>query len=209
MNEEEHDLRRITAMLRKHKGTIYRVAAMHCNCTQESYRYREMVCDLTTYLWEVYSGLPEGAVIFREQAWVFTILMRYAMMMARQEEQHQQRLEYDADLSHLADAADADPLVMRMYHLIDQLDPDDRDLVNMYLDKVPVWEIAAIRHTSMSYVYRRINMLVDKLRQLNKQLGDDWDDDWCGIGPVEEGDANEKPLGPAVTIKKSNDEQEK
>lgn len=209
MNEEEHNLERITAMLRKHKDTICRVAAMHCKCTQESYRYRELVCTLTTFLWEVYEGLPEGTVIFREHAWVFAILQRHAMNLARNEERYQQRLVYDADLSNMSDADDTDPLVLRMYHLLDQLDPDDRDIMNMYLENVPVWEIAAIKHTNISKIYRRINKLVVKLRELNRQLGDDWDDDWSDNDSAKEENENEKTIRPLVTIESFNDELEK
>ena len=177
MSKEKYTFEQFTALVRKHEETINRLSAYFY--MPNSYLFYEMRTFLTTYLWEVYSQLPTDVVIFNEKGWVFTILYRQAVKHARDERHYQSHLVYGADLSGYVDNDDADPRVTRLYHLIGRLDEEDRDIITMYLDRVPVAQIARTQGKSTIYIYRRIKKIVEILRRLNQDIGDDEDD-----GPI-------------------------
>lgn len=175
MTAEEDSYGRFVAMHRKYRRIIELVGKMFYPA--DSFRYREMVCDLTTYLWQVCCGLPDGTVFDNEEAWAYTVLHREAARLARAESDHQSHFYYEADLSEMVYDDGGDPIVRRMYRLIDRLGRDDRNIVMMYLDRVPVRQIAFGMGKNQRYIYRCIGKIIDELCRLNIVLGDDIDDD--------------------------------
>lgn len=175
MSKENQIFEQFTALVRRHEETIKRVSAYFY--MPNSYLFREMMTYLTSYLWEVYSQLPPDVVIFNERGWVFTILYRQAAKHARDERRYQSHLVYGADLSGCADNDGADPQVTRLYRLINKLGEEDREIIVMYLDKVPVQQMAAAMGRNAVYVYRHINKIVEILRRLNYDVGDDEDNE--------------------------------
>ncbi len=188
MDHIDHSYERFVATVGEHEDTIRMVAAGFF--VPGSYLFNEMVCDLTTFLWLVYRDMPADAVVFRERRWVYSVLHRHALNRIRDDARYQQRLVYGADLIGLAGDEEVDPLVRRMYCLVAHLDDDgDRNLINMYLANVSVEEIADKTGRSKAYVYRRIKKIVGKLQRLDKELGDEADDD--GDGDGDEGNSND------------------
>lgn len=173
MGNKKYTFEQFAALVRKHEDTIKQVSAFFY--MPNSYHFREMMTHLTTFLWQVYSQMPSDVVIFNEKRWIFTILYRQASNHAREDRLHNNRLVYGYDLSEYADAADVDPRVTRMYHLIDKLGEEDREIIIMYLDKVAIPQIAYAKGKSISYIYRRISKIRDELRRLNQLLDDDDD----------------------------------
>lgn len=162
------------ALVREHEGTIRRICASFYPVG--SYDYLGLACDLTTYLWRVCLDLPPDAVIRDEHAWVFKVLHHYALGMVRNESRRQQRLVYGADLTGVVDEVESDPLVDRLYRSINNLDDDDREIVLMYVDNVPIKQIALVKDMSYHRAYRRIAGILNKIRQINSTLDDDDDD---------------------------------
>ena len=175
MTAEENNYAQFLAMRSKYRRIIELLGKMFYPA--DISRYRDMVCDLTTYLWQVCCGLPAGTVFDNEEAWVYTVLHHEAARLARAESDYQSHFDYGADLSGVVYDDGVDPSVRRMYRLIDRLGRDDREIVMMYLDGVPVSQIASGRGKSTRYVYRWIEKIINELRRLNTTLGDDIDDD--------------------------------
>lgn len=161
------------ALVRKHEGTIRRISASFYPVG--SYDYQELVCDLTTYLWQVFRQLPPDTVINDEHAWVFVILHSRALNLVRAEKGRRSQLVYDADLTSLVDDAVSPPYVGRLYRLIAQLDDEDREIILMYVDNVPIKQIALNKDMSYLKAYRRIVRIQNKLCELNSIIDDDDD----------------------------------
>lgn len=175
MTAEKDNYERFVAMLHKHRGTIELISKMFYPACD--YSYREMVCDLTTFLWEVWCELPSDAVIYNERAWVYTLLYRKATNLMREEGRRQHHFDYDADLSEVVYDDGDDPLIRRMYRLIGRLDRKDRELVMMVIDRIPIRQIAHNKGKSPWNIYRRLEKIVGLLRQYNVVF-DDEDDEY-------------------------------
>ena len=175
MSVNDHSYEEYKAFLQQHKGTIVQVAALFYN--PENYCYHEMVCDLITYLWELYCEMTPKMGIRDESAWVYTVVYRKALNLHRGESRRQGHYVYDADLSNLADDREHNHHIDRLYHLIDLLDNDDQDLVFMYLNKVPTSHIANFYGTSPLNIRRRLKKICDKLRHLDSTVDEDDDFD--------------------------------
>lgn len=171
MSAETDNIEFFTALVRRHEATIRKVAAAYY--ALESYSYRELVNDLTTYLWLVYRDLPSGTVIRDERAWVYVILYRRTRDLVRSEQTYQRKLVYGADLSKLADEGGQPAEVSRLYRLVSMLDQDDRELILMFIDRVPIKQIAAVRGVSLLSIYRRIAAIRNKLRRMDSEVEED------------------------------------
>ena len=62
----------------------------------------------------------------------------------------------------------ADPLVERLYELIDRLPPDDKTLLTYYLDGTPISDIAKAMHCPKRSLERRISELKETLKRMNE-----------------------------------------
>lgn len=136
----------------------------------DTYLFRQIIVDLTTYLWLVFRDLPPDTVIRNEKAWIYTILYREALNLVRNEKRYQQHLVYDSDLTTLPDNGDQDPMVSRLYNAIDKLNDSDRELILMYIDQIPIKEIASHYNKSQHHVRRRIEKIKRTLRDINNQI---------------------------------------
>lgn len=182
MKAKDHSYERFVALVDKHRNTISQVAVAFYS--PGSYLFRELVCDLITYLWLVCRDMPSDVVIFHERKWVYTLLYHHAVNLTRNEKRYQQHYVYGADLSCLTETDTGDPLANRLYHLIAKLGDEDRRLIMQYIAKVPLWQIAKERHWSVRSVHRHIAIICDKLRRLDA-VTDEEDDIAMGDSPID------------------------
>ena len=174
-------------LVRKHEVAIMRIVATFYR--PGSYRFNAMVCDLFTYLWQVIASLPSDVDIRNEQAWVNAILFRKACKLSRDELRYQSHLEYDTDLSNVAYSNESDCLVDKLYYLVGQLDEEEQTIITLYLEHGNMVKMAKAMGVSYIKMARRMSQIIDKLVQLNKALGDDFDVDEANAdGAMTEGD---------------------
>lgn len=171
MSDEKYTLEQFTALIRRNEETIKQISALFY--VPGTPQFREMMCDLTTYLWIVYSKMPSDVVIYKERQWVYTILYRHASNSVRNEKRRQSHLEYGFDFSAYSCSDDDQQLVSKMYRLIGQLEQEDYEIITMYLDKIPVHQISIVKKKSTVYIYRRINKIIEILRSFNEEIDDD------------------------------------
>lgn len=185
MPYETVDPERIMAVVRSQKVAIMSIAAAFYR--PGSYCFDAMVCDLSTYLWQVLVSLPPEQDITSEEAWVYTVLYRKAHNLLRNESRYQRRLVYDADLSNVAND-DPDRLIDKMYYLIRQLDEEEQEMITLYLKHGNMMKMANAMGASYIKVVRRLSGIFDKLARLNEALGDDFDIEAIADEAVDEED---------------------
>ena len=159
---------RCIALVRKYDRTIKLVAGLHFR--GGDYRYRTLVCDLTTHLWEVYGKRPYDMDEEMERAWVYVVLSHKARDLVRNDQLHYSRIKYCDQLPEVAADEGQSPLVERLYELVRMLDKDDRELLNEYLNSRPIAEIGKTIGKSQAYVFRQLARIRKKLCELNEKI---------------------------------------
>ena len=191
LTNETYTHEHVMAVVRSHNVAIMSIAATYY--VPGSFCFNAMVCDLTTYLWQVLASLPPGRNIDNEEAMVFTVLYRKAHKLSRDEKRHQSHLVYDVDLSNVAYDTDSDHLVNKMYYLIHHLDEKEQDMIALYLKYGNMMKMSKEMGVNYIKVVRLMSGIFDKLVQLNNTLGDDFDSDaMLDEAPTEETDNNDK-----------------
>ena len=180
MTTMNDDPARIMPLMRKHEIAIMKIAATFYR--PGTYCFNAMVCDLFTYLWQVFASLPSDVGLRNEQAWVYVILSRKAHKLSCDELRYQSHLEYDADLSNVSYGDDSDRIVDKLYYLVDQLDEEEQTIITQYLEQGNMVKTAKAMRVSYLKLARRMSHILDKLVQLNKALGDDFDVDAANAG---------------------------
>lgn len=168
MTERQDQQERFSTIVHRYENMVKNIGANFYH--PDTYLFRQIVVDLTTYLWLVFRNLPPGAVIHNEKAWIYTILYRKALNLVRSEKRYQQHLVYGSDLTTLPDNGSQDPMVSRLYNAIDKLNDSDRELILMYIDQIPIKEIAIHYDKSQHHVRRRIEKIKKTLRNINSQI---------------------------------------
>ena len=171
MSAQDYSIEDCKAFLLRHKETIVQIVSMFY--APDSYDYHAMVCDFSTYLWEVYCRIPSSMEIRDESAWIYAVIYREALNFHRGESRRQSRLVYGADITQMASDNDNNHNIKRLYQLVDRLNGDERDMLLMYIDKVPTSEMANYYCTTPLTIRRRIRKICDKLRRLARTLDDD------------------------------------
>lgn len=155
-------------LVRRYENTLKRVAR-HFYPT-EGHQYEVLLNDLASYLWEAFPNIPPHLNEQDERAWVYTMLHNKANNLVRNAQVHYSHIYYRANLPDLADESTENPLVTRLYELVEKLEEKDRQLVMLYLDSTPFKEMSMILGQSEPTLLRRMRKIKATLIQLNKQL---------------------------------------
>ena len=98
------------------------------------------------------------------------MLHNKANNLVRNAQTHYSHISYRANLPDQADESTENPLVTRLYELVEKLEEKDRQLVMLYLDSTPFKEMSMILGQSEQTLLRRMRKIKSTLIQLNKQL---------------------------------------
>lgn len=177
------------ATVRKHKSTIMSIAAIFYR--PGSYGFNAMVCDLSTYLWQVLASVPPKWNVDDEPGWVYTVLYRKAYKLSRDEHHYQSRLVYDVDLSNVAYGDHGDLLLEKMYYLICRLDEEEQEMITQYFKYGNMMKMSKAMGLGYLKVVRRMSDIRNKLVRLNNMLGDDFDSEAMGDGGISAADDEE------------------
>ena len=113
---------------------------------------------------------------FRGESALNTWITRVALNIACQQQRDRRRqphfVHLDETLCSLIAAEADDGLYDQLYHLISLLEPDERKLIFLYLDRHPVHDIAATLRISETAVKKRIQRVKERLKQLKRQIYD-------------------------------------
>lgn len=132
------------------------------------YQYEALLCDLTTHLWQAYLKRPPGMDDEGEKAWVYVVLSNKASNLVRNDQLHYSRVSYCNTLPDMADVG-RPPLVERLYELVEMLDGGDQKILMDYLSGYTIEEIAKDIGRNQLYIFRRMDKIRNKLRELNNK----------------------------------------
>lgn len=155
-------------MLDQCKGVVMKVCLCYGGTDRESMRdtYQDILCAM----WE---SLPAFERRSDVTTWAWRVALNTAAMEHRRRRRMPQFVEMDESLyDTLADEA-ADMRHERLYSLIERLDPDDRQLVLLYIDRLPTSQIAEAMCISEDAVRQRLHRIKLKLIKLKERYYDD------------------------------------
>lgn len=156
--------RELMAMVRRNNGIVLKV------CLAFSDRQSESIKDLYQ---DIMQDLCSGYHSFRseseESTWVYRVALNRALRNHRSEHRRLRYVELTPELCDtLAVLAEADPLVERLYELIDLLAPTDKALILLYLDRCTTQQMAEICGCAEITIKKRIAKIREKLIKLNQ-----------------------------------------
>ena len=167
MNSRQLIERQYLAVVRMYEDTIRMVGGRFY--PEGGYQYRALLCDLTTHLWEVYPKKPSDMDEEGEKAWVYVVLYNKALNLVRNDQLHNSVIKYCGTLPDIA-VEDGSPLLERLYELIELLDDDDRKVLQGYLERRTIAEIAEAVEVSEASVFRQMKKIRATLRELNSRI---------------------------------------
>lgn len=151
------------AMLRQCEGTLVRIC---CTFTDRRPDHMaDLYQDIVYQLWRHWSAFRHESAT---NTWVTSVALSIACNLHRRRHELPFIILNEELCHHLADEADND-LYDLLYHLIDLLSDEDRQLIFLYLDRYRLRDIAAMLGISEDAVKKRIQRIKQRLIQLKKQ----------------------------------------
>lgn len=150
-------------MVLRTEGIIVKVSVLFSDHTPDSIHdlYQDIVCEL----WRSYAGFRHAS---SENTWVY----RVALNTARRHRRRLRRTPVTVSLDNTrldSLAAEArDELLERLYELIERLPDRYRNLAYLYLDNLPLRDIAAVLNVSENTVKQRIKYMKQKLIKMKE-----------------------------------------
>ena len=158
MYEDDHSEQRFVETVSEHEGAILRVCLAFTDRRPEN--VRDMYQEIVYNLWKAFPAFRGGSKV---STWVYHVALNTAVSQSRRAAMLPPFIKLDE--AHLDDLAEEcrDELVEQLYELIDMLDVNDKRLIFMYLDKLPVHIISKEMNLSEFAVRQRIRRIKLKL----------------------------------------------
>ena len=168
MHSNESQEEQFLVFIHKYENAIKGVAGAYS--PHGSYLFHSMACDLTTHLWIVYPKMPSGMNEHEEAAWVFAVLNNKARNMLRSERLLHSRIIYRENMPDVEVEDEEASLTRALYESIANLDQDDQEVLEMYLDNKTMKEIGVALGGSNRRAHRRLHKIRHKLHELIQQI---------------------------------------
>lgn len=150
-------------MVHRKAGIIVRICLLFSDRTADGIRdlYQDIVCDL----WRGYPRLRHSSA---ESTWVYRVAFNTALRHRRRQRRVPVTVSLDdAHLDILATEA-RDELVERLYSFIERLPDRYKTLAYLYIDGLPLRDIAAVLNVSENTVKQRIKHMKQKLIKMKE-----------------------------------------
>jgi RNA polymerase sigma-70 factor (ECF subfamily) len=158
---QQMDSQELTDLVRRHAGSIHRVAYAYCRNPADR---EEVVQEVALQLWRSRHAYDPR---FPERTWVYRIALNVAISFQRRERRHRERrLALDEHAVTIAVASEAEPgeEVQLLVRCIDELSALDKALVLLYLEGNAHAAIADVLGISVSNVGTKLMRIKEKLR---------------------------------------------
>jgi RNA polymerase sigma-70 factor (ECF subfamily) len=151
-------------LLNRCQGTILRLCMLYTDRQPDSINdlYQEIVCAL----WE---SFPQFRNLSKPNTWAYRVALNIANMHCRAQHRRPQFVQLTNYMSDTIPDYEENSMIDRLYRLIDLLNDEDKMLTFLYIDRVPLREIALILNTTEYAVRHKVNRLKHKLRKLNEE----------------------------------------
>lgn len=165
MTDREQNIQdEFMAMLRRCQGTLVKVCLTFGGSNAEDQRdlYQEIVCEL-------WASWPSFRHESQASTWATGVALNVGSKRSRR---HRRRPEIvtmeESFFDSLADEA-GDERYQRLYQLVELLGATERRLLYLYLDRMPLRDIARMENLSTAAVKLRILRIKKKLKLLKEQ----------------------------------------
>lgn len=127
---------------------------------EEADLYQDIVCQLWRK-WHLFRGESKSST------WVYRVALNCARTYNRKKKRHPNTQPYPQNMFVVPSQMDEKVLMIdALYELINRLKPQDKDLIYLYLNRLPINEIAQITHLTPTAIAKRIVRLKQTLREM-------------------------------------------
>lgn len=163
MMSDEQKKAAFQELLTRCRGSLIRLCLIYTDRQPDN--VKDLFQDIVYNLWRGFSQLRDSG---KAHSWVYSIAVNTARMHHRTRQRQPDFVEFDeATIATLIDSGE-DEMIDTLYRLIDLLDDDERSLIFLYLDRVPLKDMARILHTTETAVKHKINRLKKKLKKMHE-----------------------------------------
>lgn len=159
MNKKEQEF---TAMLRRHKATIYSVCLMFAD---ERTAVEDLVQDCLINLWQGFDGFEARSEV---RTWLYRVCLNTCISFDRKRKHFDYvPLELENHDFLTSDHEEDARQIQMLRRRIQLLGPFDRAIVLLWLENLPYEEIAAIVGISVKNLSVRLVRIREKLKSMN------------------------------------------
>lgn len=149
--------------LRQNDGVIYKICMMFTDRQPDSVRdlYQDIVCNL----WASRAKYREEC---STRTWFYRIGLSTAVSRLRKRRHTPLIIELSKEMEESIKEEKQDEWIEELYNLINQLNKADKAIILLYVDNVPLDEIANIMGITYMAVGKRISRIKEKLQIIKK-----------------------------------------
>lgn len=151
-------------LVERQKQVVWGLCVRHARGDWD--RAADLVQEVWSLLWRYMGALPAGLTVSQERRWV-TFRTRGILYRLRRRELR--RVESPGGFPDVAVEAEASD--ERLGLLLERLSPDERRMVQYYLDGYDYDALAALFGTSVLAMRKRMSRLVRRMRQMAQEMG--------------------------------------
>jgi len=150
-------------LLNQCQGTIIKLCLLHTDRQPDSVNdlYQEIVCNL----WE---SFPRFRHQSKPNTWVYRIALNTAYMQHRSRKHIPKFISLNDYMRENIANPEENNMINRLYQLIDLLDEYEKTIIFLYIDKVPLREIAETLGTTEDAIKHKISRLKLKMIKMNE-----------------------------------------
>lgn len=154
---------RFLKMLADCEGIIFRACMYFTDRKPEN--VNDLYQEIVQRLWLSYPDFNQAS---KTSTWVYRIAVNTGFEHLRRKKSTPPTVSLTAEHYKVLADESGNALMERLYELIDRLEPDERMLIFLYLDRVPQADIAASLGLTVNSVRKRIQKIKEKLKQMNR-----------------------------------------
>lgn len=152
---------RFQTLVEEHKKIVYKICNSYCRNIDDR---EDLAQEIVVQLWQSFSSFDERR---RFSTWMYQIALNVAISFYRREcTRTRHVISSEEHLLEVADeTANQSKDIRLLYQFIERLDPLNKALILLYLDKNSYQEIAEVLGITETNVATKINRLKTKLKQ--------------------------------------------
>lgn len=149
-------------LLEQCRSSLWGLCLLHCHSNVDD--AQDLYQDIAYNLWKNY---PDFRNECKPTTWAYRIALNTLGKHYRSLRRRVPVVPLDEKQHNNIPDTDDQELIDTLYQLIENLDSDDRTLIDLYLNDIPQKEIAEALDTTKNAVNHRLRRLKEKLKKMN------------------------------------------
>lgn len=163
--KRQNDIEAFIQTVEECRGILFKICLMFTH--RENDDIRDLYQDIVCKLWEGWSSNIDRRAV---SSWVYRVALHTAIDQQRHRSLSVPIVRLDEAQCDLLVQETEDEMVGSLYAMADRLEPDEKALLRMYLDKVKLRDMALILDISQDAVKKRIQRMKEHLIQISKEV---------------------------------------